>query len=325
VLRNRLYYRIKPILPQALRLGLRRWYALRKRRQVQGIWPILPHSERPPNGWRGWGGGKRFALVLTHDVEGLSGVEKCLRLRDMEAELGFRSSFNFIPAGIYRGTHAIRKELQESGFEVGVHDLHHDGKLFDSKRQFRRHAQQINQFLREWDAVGFRAGFMLHNLEWITELDVEYDSSTFDTDPFEPQPDGVGTIFPFWVPAPSRGTARRSTESTGTGYVELPYTLPQDSTVFLLLREQSPEIWCRKVDWVAEHGGMVLLNTHPDYMSFRCGINEPRTFPSSLYRDFLEWISRTHGGRFWHALPREVARYYAGGLEKAKNLAHCQE
>lgn len=38
-----------------------------------------------------------------------------------------------------------------------------------------------------------------HNLEWIGELDIEYDLSTFDTDPFMPQPDGVGTIFPFLV------------------------------------------------------------------------------------------------------------------------------
>ena len=49
--------------------------------------------------------------------------------------------------------------------------------------------------------MGFRTPTMFHHLEWTGELDIEYDSSTFDTDPFEPQPDGVGTIFPFWVPA----------------------------------------------------------------------------------------------------------------------------
>ena len=44
---------------------------------------------------------------------------------------------------------------------------------------------------------------MQHNLQWLHALNAEYDSSTFDTDPFEPEPDGVGTIFPFWVPGPN--------------------------------------------------------------------------------------------------------------------------
>jgi len=40
---------------------------------------------------------------------------------------------------------------------------------------------------------------MFHNLKWIHDLNISYDASTFDTDPFEPQHDRAGTIFPFWV------------------------------------------------------------------------------------------------------------------------------
>ena len=86
--------------------------------------------------------------------------------------------------------------------------MHHDGKLFRSRDIFRTHAVRINQYLREWGAVGFRSAFMLHNLDWLCDLNVLYDASSFDTDPFEPQPDGVNTIFPFWV---DRGA--------GSGYV----------------------------------------------------------------------------------------------------------
>ena len=39
-------------------------------------------------------------------------------------------------------------------------------------------------------------------------LNIAYDASTFDTDPFEPQPDGVNTIFPFWVPRRSESEDR---------------------------------------------------------------------------------------------------------------------
>ena len=94
----------------------------------------------------------------------------------------------------------LRDWLTDRGFEVGVHDLHHDGKLYSSRDEFRLRAKRVNFYLKEWKASGFRSGFMLHNLSWLGDLEIQYDASTFDTDPFEPQPDGVNTIFPFWVP-----------------------------------------------------------------------------------------------------------------------------
>src|SRR4029077_1472652 len=70
------------------------------------------------------------------------------------------------------------------------------------------------------------------------------------------------------------------------GYVELPYTLPQDFTLFLLLREESPEIWCRKLDWIAGHGGMALVDTHPDYMAVNGSVQKNREDPVRLSRGF---------------------------------------
>ena len=140
---------------------------------------------------------------------------------------------------------------------------------------------------------------MLHNLDWLRDLDVKYDASTFDTDPFEPQPDGVNTIFPFWVPRPD-----------GSGYVELPYTLPQDSTMFFLLQERSIDIWKQKIDWLVQRGGMVLLNVHPDYIGFGTK-TERREFPVAHYRELLAYIRDKYAGQYWQALPREVAEYCA--------------
>ena len=65
----------------------------------------------------------------------------------LERELGFRSSFNFVPEGSYRVPAELREELTESGFEVGIHDLKHDGHLFASHRGFKRRAAK-NQRLR---------------------------------------------------------------------------------------------------------------------------------------------------------------------------------
>jgi len=139
---------------------------------------------------------------------------------------------------------------------------------------------------------------MHHNLEWLHDLEVEYDASTFDTDPFEPQPDGVDSIFPFWV-----------SQNGSDGYMELPYTLAQDSTMFLLLREKTTKLWNTKLDWIADHGGMALLIIHPDYISINASENEPFTYPLSRYRSFLAGVREKYEGCYWHALPREVASY----------------
>ena len=252
-----------------------------------------------PDSWPGWPGGKKFALVLTHDVEGNAGLKKCRQLMQLERGLGFRSSFNFIPEGEYIVTRELREEMEQNGFEVGVHDLRHDGKLY-WRGDFSKNARSINGYLAQWGARGFRSGFMLHDRECLHELEIGYDASTFDTDPFEPQPDGVHTIFPFWVSHPNGG-----------GYVELPYTLAQDSTMFLVLRETSPDIWRQKLDWIVQRGGMALVNVHPDYVGFSSnGGLKPWEYPSSLYEQFLKYVVERHGNDYWQALPREVATWY---------------
>ncbi len=297
--RNRLYYGLKPLIPASARHIVRKWFVQRQRKHVGEIWPILPGSERPPDGWPGWPEGKKFAFVLTHDVEGQTGVDQCRELAQLEMKWGFRSSFNFIPEGEYRVPKELRDELTGNGFEVGVHDLRHDGKLYRGREDFAANAEKINRYLKEWGAVGFRAGFMLHNLDWLEDLNIQYDASTFDTDPFEPQPDGTGTIFPFW----KKGIS-------GRGYLELPYTLPQDSTLFLLFGEQTPDVWLRKLDWVASHGGMALVNVHPDYVDFKSEAGDWLRYPIRFYSDLLEYVATSYKGLYWGCRPKDLTEWY---------------
>ncbi len=304
---TRFYYSIKPFVPREIRWSLRRLRAAGIRERHAAVWPINETVGGTPAGWPGWPEGKRFALVLTHDVEGQEGVDKVRDLAELEMKLGFRSSFNFIPEGGYRVPDSLREWLVARGFEVGVHDLNHDGKLYRSRPGFEPKAIRINHYLHEWKATGFRSGFMLRQLDWLHDLNIDYDCSTFDTDPFEPQPAGAHTIFPYWIPRPAGVAGREGRE----GYAELPYTLPQDSTVFLLLREPDAAIWQRKTDWIARHGGMVLLNVHPDYMDFG-GPGDRMTFPASHYENFLRGVSDRYGPDVWKALPREVSRFVAG-------------
>ena len=301
-----IYYRLKPLIPRRLQIELRRWYVARLRQQCSGVWPINERAAAPPAGWQGWPDGKRFAVVLTHDVDTVQGQTRCRELMELEKNLEFRSSFNFVPRR-YNVSAELRKELVDNNFEVGVHGLYHDGNYYKSRGFFSQRAKLINRYLKEWNAVGFRSPSMHHDLDWIHDLDIEYDASTFDTDPFEPQADGVCTIFPFWVAG----------QNGQRGYVELPYTLPQDFTLFVLMRCRDIGIWKQKLNWVAEKGGMVLMNTHPDYMVFHSETPGMEEFRADLYREILLYLRTRYEGQYWHVLPGEMSRFwrclYAGG------------
>lgn len=230
-----------------------------------------------------WPDGAPFAFVLTHDLEDEPGVRHCLALADAEEGLGLRSSFNFVPYK-YKIDQGIVRELQSRGFEIGIHGYNHDGRLYASRKTFERRVPPINDALQESGAVGFRSPMVHRNLDWLQDLDIEYDASYFDVDPYQAMPGGVGGLWPF----------------IADRFVELPYTLPQDHTLLIVLAESSTRIWEEKLKYIQRRSGMALMLTHPDYLL------EPDRL--ALYRDFLARVQEAGG--FWHALPRDVARWW---------------
>jgi hypothetical protein len=281
-----------------LQILFRRYFVNRTLPLHTQDWPIDRNAGNLPQGWAEWPDGKKFALVLTHDVETAEGLNKCYLLAEIEEHLGFRSSFGFVP-GDYEVPAALCQYLRDHDFEIVIHGLHHYNNPFRSESVFRRQSIDINRHLKEWGAVGFRSPSMYHNLEMLHHLDIEYDASTFDTDPFEPQPDGMGTIFPFWV----------ANQDPQKGYVELPYTLPQDFLLFVLMQEKNIDTWKKKLDWIAERGGMALLIAHPNYMNFDKRLNVEQ-YPVRRYVEFLKYIKSQYEDQYWHILPREMARWW---------------
>ena len=71
----RYYYMAKPVIPRSLRWAMRRMRARKIMRSLTD-WPIKKGSEKPPKGWQGWPDGKKFAFVVTHDVESQDGVDR---------------------------------------------------------------------------------------------------------------------------------------------------------------------------------------------------------------------------------------------------------
>jgi len=296
---HKAYYFLKPILPRRIQLLLRRMRVNRILPHCGERWPVDAEAAKPPENWSGWPGDKDFALLLTHDVEDKRGHDRCRELMDIEEELGFRSCFYLVPER-YEVSESLRAEMVERGFEVGVHGLTHDGKLYNSRAIFEKRAARINHYLSEWGVTGFRSPSMQRNLDWIGDLEIEYDSSTFDTDPFEPNPEGAGTIFPFLYQVNGREKS----------YIELPYTIPQDLTLFVVMEEKTNAIWKKKLDWIVEQKAVAHVLTHPDYMTPRGATPAIDEYPLDIYTGFLEYIKERYAGRYWEALPREMSHFW---------------
>lgn len=296
---KRLYYELKRYLPRRLVMFLRHRYRGQQEAGFPLGWPIedryarfqfdcLQHVLR----WRGvsevsyvnlWPHNHRFAFTLTHDIETEQGFDFLQTVAAVEERLGFRSSFNVVPER-YPIDHSLLSDLRQRGFEIGVHGLKHDGKLFSSRRTFERRAESINRYLHDWGAVGFRSPYMHRNPEWLQALSVEYDLSFFDTDPYEPMPGGTMCIWPFMLGS----------------FVELPYTLVQDHTLMTILSARTPQLWLDKVDFIEKWQGLALINVHPDYLRIPSNL--------AIYQEFLQSMRERAG--YWQALPREIASWW---------------
>jgi peptidoglycan/xylan/chitin deacetylase (PgdA/CDA1 family) len=299
-----LYYRIKPLIPRSAQIAARRARARRMRRRhtVGGEfprWPVEPilvkrmeahlrdrlqstGADRVP--FIGlWPAGCRFAVILTHDVEGPVGLANVRRVLDVERRHGMVSSWNLV-GDDYPIDRATVAEIAAAGGEIGLHGLSHDGRLFESRASFTRQLPGIRDRVRAWGVAGFRSPSTRRDADWMKELDVDYDSSFPDTDPFEPQTGGCCSILPYFLGR----------------VVELPITLVQDHTLFELLREPDISIWRDKATWVAAHSGLVTVLVHPDYM-----LTDERL---ARYDELLGFLAGLEGG--WHALPRDVARWW---------------
>lgn len=294
-----LYYRVKPLIPRPVQLAMRRVYARRQAQREFPRWPIEPilvdrfHEHLRRRGDREfvwlWPHGHRFAVVMTHDVEGPAGIENIPRVREVERRHGVVSSWNFCGAEypIPEGTFAA---LRADGCEIGLHGLTHDDRMWRDRASFERALPEVHRLLREWGIEGWRSPATHRNAEWMPEIGARYDTSFPDTDPFEPKAGGCCSIYPYFL----------------GDMVELPITLTQDHTLWEILRRPTIDAWVEKTAWIAEHHGLVNLILHPDYV-----IRPDRL---ALYDAFLAHLRTLDGA--WFALPREVAAWWRDRAER---------
>ncbi|MBV9802225.1 MAG: hypothetical protein JO130_03510 [Solirubrobacterales bacterium] len=302
------YYRVRPLLPRPVQIWLRRRFARLQGRFAFPRWPIetclhdffqfmfsvlADIANEPIPYIAPWPNGHTWALVLTHDVEQAEGLASVGPVVELEQAHGVRSSWNLVPRR-YEIDPARVSELIDAGFEVGVHGIYHDGRDLRSWSTWQRRLPIACEAADRWNAIGFRSAALHRHHDWMRSLTFDYDSSSPDMDPFEPQNGGCCSWLPFF----------------NGELVELPITLPQDHTLFVILGHVDETVWVTKAEFLRANGGMAMIDTHPDYL-----------IDQTIFGAYARFLDRyADDPAAWHALPREVSAWWR--CRSASRLEH---
>ena len=298
---QRLYYLLRPLMSVGVRkhlqkIRLRNWEKIPFPR-----WPVdrtvdtlmegamrvaLAAQGAPiPFVWF-WPEGAPACAMMTHDVEGQTGIDFCDALMDIDDSFGIKSAFQLIPEGHEDTWQQTAARLRRRGFEVNLHDLNHDGLLFAQRDEFLARARRINRYAREFDCDGFRSGVMYREQDWFGAFEFSYDMSVPNAAHLEPQRGGCCTIMPYFV----------------GDILELPLTTVQDYPLFHILNDYSTALWERQIELISRHHGLISIITHPDYLA---GERE-----RAVYLDLLRYLRERRARGLWVALPGEVNRWW---------------
>jgi hypothetical protein len=297
------YYLIRPLLPVSIRKHLQRASVRARESQPFPAWPIdvtaddlirrlavsamqCARVERVPFIWF-WPDGHSSCTVMTHDVETATGRDFCSDLMDMDDSVAIKSSFQVVPEERYEVSKEFLSSLTSRGFEVNVHDLNHDGKLFREQKLFNERVAIVNSYGKKFGSKGFRSGALYHNVDWFDSLDFSYDMSIANSGRLEAQPGGCCTLMPYFV----------------GDILEIPVTMTQDYALFNYLNTFSIDLWKSELDFVVKRNGLANFIVHPDYIIE----SKARGAYISLLQHLAELRSNAN---MWLALPGEVDTWW---------------
>jgi len=152
--------------------------------------------------------------------------------------------------GALRVTGEFLDSIRRRGFEVVVHDLNHDGRLFSDKKEFMKRVARINAYGKEFGATGFRAAFSIAISGGLTRW---ISSTTLRFQRRAPGPAARRMLY---------GHALFRWQNARTAV-----TMTQDYTLFHILNDYSTELWKRQTSLIMEKHGLMNVIIHPDYIT----------------------------------------------------------
>lgn len=207
-------------------------------------------------------------IMLTHDIDTAECYQRWGDVLDVESKLGVRSANNVLTAGPYHLEKSWLDEIEQRGFEIGLHGDSHDMAIgFRDMRRVRERLQRSLDILGR-QVSGYRApalGISEALLHVLQDLGFRYDSSIklnlYYTG-------GVDTAVPYLYP--------------GTSLWQLPLTLQDDG----LFRDQALtdaaalQVVQTSIDLLRPYGGVWIFNSHPLIIGKRL----------DFYREMLHWL-----------------------------------
>ncbi|MFH1611660.1 MAG: polysaccharide deacetylase family protein [bacterium] len=219
----------------------------------------------PPIDWCG----KRAVICLSHDVDSIEDYKECHKIYELNKKYGLKSGFNFLTHWGYYIDPNFLKELDNNGFEVGLHGYTHDIAIGIRpeeriKRELTLAMDKLNFPISGYRAPAFSVTYRL--LKVLKELGIKYDSSMKSVSCYG---QAVEIFYPYRYP--------------GIGIWEVPLTI-QDDRVFrdlYLSNEEGLGVIKELTQRVIDIGGVMVINNHPKLAANKI----------YYYEELLKWIA----------------------------------
>lgn len=239
-----------------------------------------------------WPNNKKFAIVISHDVDKKDGIRNADKFLELESRKGLRSTW-FLLSNYYHIEKSFLDKIVRNKCEIALHGYNHDNKIaYLNESMIKKRLNHGFGKFKGYKLKGFRSPALLTTpmLEKVLSKHFLYDSSVVDTEMFlsDSKNTGCCTVFPFFR----------------NNILHLPITIPIDSLLIFrsFTQNQIYNLWVKKIEHIRKMGGLALLATHTE----SAYIANKKYFP--IYERFINYISKCDDA--WIATCFDIATWW---------------
>lgn len=247
-----------------------------------------------------WPKGKKYAFMLTHDVDSkwIYQHENLNIFVEMEKRFAVCGAWFFV-TNLYRHDFKKIDFLLNEGHEIALHGYNHDHKIaFLPNKEMHKRLSKCRWFIEKYQILGFRSPHYLRTVTFYEALMryIKYDTSMHDS--YNPTSktdlirEGCSTLYPFKL------------SEDQDSLLELPITVPEDFKVYNPKNGASSivEIQLEQIKEIKKRGGLATLVIHPEpHLSARKPFFE-------AFKEVLRFVSAD--SECWICRPKDIYRYW---------------